>query len=192
MIKTGKPQVIDTFGQTLTGVLGDKQFQAHNAIQSWDDGGVAEDLAKQLRTTIADQVKQAVGEYVADGRFEFVMAGDRILMAFHVANDLAYLKPYVDPIELLESAIADAEKDEHGHKFFANVLDLFARLNLIVQRKHNSFRAKAGLEPVVMETTIRPAGRPPGKAAAKAQREPISDLSAVDFDAIANERPKRT
>lgn len=142
--------------------MGEQRFADHDPLQTWDDGGrgkalfdgfakiaeaiqrEAEAAARQAKQTIAEQVVEGILDYTRDGQFEWVLHGDKLLLAYDLSNDQAQLKPFVDPIALLESAIADAEQSSpsEGRAFFDAMVGLLDDLRGLLDRKHNSMPAK--------------------------------------------------
>ena len=172
------------FGGKLTGMFGRKAFGDHDALGTWDDSGETARISIDIHRTIAEQVKQGVIDYLEDGAFEYVMQGDKMFVAFRVANEKATLTAYVDPVAMLETALEDAETSPDGKRFFIAQIKTLTELLNIVNRKHNSFRSSASEDAVRDFPDVKTTGGKVGRS-----RE--SNITEVDIEAAMGDARRR-
>lgn len=135
-------------GLKPTAVIGREQFANHDASTTWDDGGIATELAVDAVRTAevqmakivagiqqaldsdlaaygAHQVRDAVVDYVSNGYLEIAIVNGRLSVCFDASNDAAQFRACWDLGLLLRRAGAEAASagDAEIHDALASLHD---------------------------------------------------------------------
>jgi hypothetical protein len=89
-------------------------FAAHDGSETWDDAGAAQQIADQavreIRTTIANQVRDGVAEYATNAQFAMRAEGGELIVGLNMSNHVAPLIVEISLTELINAALDEAYK----------------------------------------------------------------------------------
>ncbi len=160
-------------GLKPTAVIGQKQFASHDATSTWEDGGVAVELAadamRQAEDEItravesirqrfqedlaiygAHQVRDAVVDYVSNGYLDVSLVNDKLCVCFDASNDKAQLVAAWDLSLLLRRAANEAmnKGDSEVYEAIANLVDALPAPRTTQRPAKSEFREEAVSAPI--------------------------------------------
>lgn len=124
---------IQFFGDLQASVIGGETFAAHDSSRTWDDSGAGKALiqdkldwlAEQISDAMtrveqevqadikrygADQARDAVYDYVANGRFSMAMIEGDPVVVFDASNVEAEFRVYVSLQDLIAQVVEDSAR----------------------------------------------------------------------------------
>ena len=113
---------------------GGEAWRGHNGGETWSDGGQSErvveavtdelhqglsklidgfklGIVQDMQDVIGNQVRDAVGEYVAAGEFTLSVRDNEVSLFFEIANEAASIRCYEHLGLILSGAIKQAKND---------------------------------------------------------------------------------
>lgn len=183
------------------GTIGSDVFAAHDGTQSWDDGGIVQQVMDQaagdlqnlisdaiermraqtttdVRAIVADQVRDAIHEYASNTKFDLTVIDGALCVACDMGNVAAVLHPYVPVSDLIGRASQMAASDP---QFVSALTDLATRLMGFVTRAPMPAQAPAPVPRAGGRLTAQPQPQQPGQRTRSSQPQiPRANIGAFN------------